>query len=121
MVGYPADVEEVYLGEDGIFKHAKKGALAVDMTTSSPPWLSGSMRKGKKRVYGSWMRRYPAGNSGARNATLSIMAGGDAQDFEEIKPIFECMGKNIVYLGPAGTGSTPRLPTRSPSPAQPLP
>ena len=44
------------------------------------------------------------GDSGARNATLSIMVGGDEKDFEEALPLFQCMGKNIILMGPAGSG-----------------
>ncbi len=104
IVGYPSDVEEVYLSEQGILKNAKKGALAVDMTTSKPSLAKKLYEEGQK--FGVRVMDAPVsgGDMGARNGTLSIMVGGDLQDFEEVKPLFECMGKNIVYLGPAGNG-----------------
>ena len=104
IVGYPSDVEEVYLSEQGILKNAKKGALAVDMTTSKPSLAKKLYEEGQK--FGVRVMDAPVsgGDMGAKNGTLSIMVGGDLQDFEEVKPLFECMGKNIVYLGPAGNG-----------------
>lgn len=104
IVGYPSDVEEVYLSEQGILKNAKKGALAVDMTTSKPSLAKKLYEEGQK--FGVRVMDAPVsgGDMGARNGTLSIMVGGDLQDFEEVRPLFECMGKNIVYLGPAGNG-----------------
>jgi 3-hydroxyisobutyrate dehydrogenase-like beta-hydroxyacid dehydrogenase len=104
IVGYPSDVEEVYLSDDGILKNAKKGALAVDMTTSKPSLAKKLYEEGQK--FGVRVMDAPVsgGDMGAKNGTLSIMVGGDLEDFEEVKPLFECMGKNIVYLGPAGNG-----------------
>jgi len=104
IVGYPKDVEEIYLGDDGIIKQAKKGALAVDMTTSSPALANELYHKGKE--YGVRIMDTPVsgGDTGAKNATLSIMAGGDKEDFDEILPLFSIMGKNINYMGGAGSG-----------------
>lgn len=104
IVGYPSDVEEVYLTEQGILKNARKGALAVDMTTSKPSLAKTLYEEGQK--YGIRVMDAPVsgGDMGAKNGTLSIMVGGDPQDFEEVKPLFDCMGKNVVYLGPAGNG-----------------
>jgi len=104
IVGYPSDVEEVYLSEQGILKNAKKGALAVDMTTSKPSLAKKLYEEGQKLGVRVMDAPVSGGDMGARNGTLSIMVGGDLQDFEEVKPLFECMGKNIVYLGPAGNG-----------------
>ncbi len=104
IVGYPKDVEEVYLGVDGIFAHAPKGSLCVDMTTSQPTLAAHLYDEGKQHGIRVMDAPVSGGDSGARNATLSIMIGGDEADFEEVKPLFECMGKNIVHLGPAGYG-----------------
>lgn len=104
IVGYPKDVEQVYLGEGGIFQCAKPGALAVDMTTSSPALAKKLYEEGGKKGIRVMDAPVSGGDLGARNATLSIMAGGDTKDFEEVKPLFECMGKNIVYMGTAGYG-----------------
>ena len=104
MIGYPKDVEEVYLGDKGIFKYAKSGALIVDMTTSQPSLASRLYEEGRQRGLRLMDAPVSGGDMGARNATLSIMVGGDEADFLEAKPLFECLGKNIVYLGRAGMG-----------------
>ena len=104
IVGMPTDVEEVYLSEDGILKNAKAGAFAIDMTTSSPSLAEEIYTEGQK--YGISVLDAPVsgGDSGAKNATLSIMVGGDKEVFEKAKELFEIMGKNIVYMGKAGNG-----------------
>lgn len=104
MVGYPRDVEEVFLQPGGILDHAKAGALAIDMTTSAPSLAQKLYEEGKKKGIRVMDAPVSGGDSGARNATLSIMVGGDAGDFAEAMPLFECMGKNIVHMGPAGSG-----------------
>ena len=104
IVGYPSDVEEVYLSDQGILKNAKKGALAVDMTTSKPSLAKKLYEEGQKIGVRVMDAPVSGGDMGAKNGTLSIMVGGDFKDFEEVKPLLECMGKNIVYLGPAGNG-----------------
>lgn len=104
IVGYPKDVEQVYLGEGGIFECAREGALAVDMTTSSPALAQKLYEQGKKRGIHVLDAPVSGGDLGAKNATLSIMVGGDESDFDIAKPLFECMGKNILYLGTAGYG-----------------
>ncbi|MEM5775568.1 MAG: NAD(P)-dependent oxidoreductase, partial [Anaerolineaceae bacterium] len=72
--------------------------------TSQPSLAARLYEEGKQRGIRVMDAPVSGGDSGARNATLSIMAGGDEADFEEVKPLFDCMGKNIVYLGPAGFG-----------------
>ncbi len=103
MVGYPADVEEVFL-QDGILDHAKAGAIAIDMTTSSPSLAVRLYEEGKAKGVRVMDAPVSGGDSGARNGTLSIMVGGDEADFQEALPLFEQMGKNIVHMGPAGFG-----------------
>lgn len=103
MVGYPADVEEVFL-QDGILDHAKAGALAIDMTTSSPSLAVRLYEEGKAKGVRVMDAPVSGGDSGARNGTLSIMVGDDEADFQEALPLFEQMGKNIVHMGPAGFG-----------------
>ena len=103
MVGYPKDVEEVYLGENGLITTAKKGQVFVDMTTSS----SNEFLK-----VGAYALDLPVtgGDVGAKNATLSIMAGGDKKVFEEVVlPLVEKLGKNITYFGVAGKGQYTKL------------
>ena len=110
IVGYPKDVEEVYLGENGLITTAKKGQVFVDMTTSSPT-LAEKISNEFLKV-GAYALDLPVtgGDVGARNATLSIMAGGDKKVFEEVVlPLVEKLGKNITYFGEAGKGQYTKL------------
>jgi len=104
IVGYPKDVEDVMLLKGGIFDSAKKGALIIDMTTSLPSLAAKLYQIGKERGLRLLDAPVSGGDSGAKKGTLSIMVGGDTQDFEEAKPLFACMGTNVVYMGPAGNG-----------------
>ncbi|WP_428769798.1 NAD(P)-dependent oxidoreductase [Treponema sp. HNW] len=109
IVGAPSDVEQVYLGEKGIFRHAGTGAFLVDMTTSSPVLAkrlydtahSAEFAHKKFRVADAPVS---GGDTGAQNATLSIMVGADKEDFAELLPLFQIMGKTITHIGPAGSG-----------------
>ncbi|MGX8850150.1 NAD(P)-dependent oxidoreductase [Amedibacillus sp. YH-ame10] len=104
MVGYPKDVQEVYMGDDGIFVNVKEGCILIDMTTSSPQLASTLYEEAKKRNLAMLDAPVSGGDSGARNATLSIMCGGDKDIFEQCVPLFSCMGKSLNYMGPAGNG-----------------
>ena len=99
MVGYPSDVKEVFCDRGGIFDSAKPGALAIDMTTSSPSLAQQLYEQGKEKGIRVMDAPVSGGDSGACNATLSIMVGGDEADFAEAMPLFECMGKNIILMG----------------------
>ena len=110
IVGYPKDVEEVYLGENGLITTAKKGQVFVDMTTSSPT-LAEKISNEFLKV-GAYALDLPVtgGDVGAKNATLSIMAGGDKKVFEEVVlPLVEKLGTNITYFGEAGKGQYTKL------------
>lgn len=109
IVGYPADVEEVYLGEGGILAHAAPGTLAIDMTTSAPDLAVGLWEAGKEKNIKVLDAPVSGGDLGARNATLSIMVGGDKAVFEQALPILEIMGENIVYQGAAGAGQHTKM------------
>lgn len=104
MVGYPKDVESVYAGENGVFDHAQKNTLCIDMTTSSPTLAQKlfdlAIIKGLRILDAP----VSGGDIGAKNATLSIMAGGESDDFKEAYPLFELMGKSITHIGKAGFG-----------------
>lgn len=103
MVGYPADVEQIYLSDTGIFEHAPAGAIAIDMTTSSPTLAQSIYEEGKKHDIAVLDAPVSGGDSGARNATLSIMVGGDEDAFTTVKPILEVMG-TARLMGGAGMG-----------------
>lgn len=104
MVGYPTDVQEVFCAPGGILDSARPGTLVIDMTTSSPSLAQQLYEQGKAKGIRVMDAPVSGGDSGARNATLSIMVGGDEADFQEAMPLFSCMGKNIIHMGPAGSG-----------------
>jgi 3-hydroxyisobutyrate dehydrogenase len=109
MVGYPSDVEQVYLGEDGILAHAGKGALVIDMTTSSPDLAVRIYEKARLSGIEALDAPVSGGDLGAKNATLSIMAGGDKAVFDKALPLFDLMGKNIVFQGKPGSGQHTKM------------
>ena len=104
IVGFPSDVEEVYFGSGNILDSAKKGACLIDMTTTSPELDKRIYEEGKKRGLHVLDAPVTGGDTGAKNGTLSILVGGDREDFESCQKIFEAMGKNIKYFGPSGSG-----------------
>lgn len=104
MLGFPKDVEEAYLGAEGIISHAQPGALLIDMTTSSPLLAQRIALESAKRGLAALDAPVSGGDIGAREARLVIMVGGPQPDFERALPVFELMGKHIALLGPAGSG-----------------
>ena len=104
IVGYPKDVEQIYLGAGGIVESAKRGAYLIDMTTSSPILAEKIFTVAKSKGLHAVDAPVTGGDVGARNATLSILVGGDEDDFHALQPVFAAMGKNIVYEGAAGAG-----------------
>ncbi|WP_240414079.1 NAD(P)-dependent oxidoreductase [Paenibacillus periandrae] len=109
MVGFPSDVEEVYLGEQGILRHAQSGTYLIDMTTSSPSLAKRIEQEAKKVQCFSLDAPVSGGDVGAREARLSIMVGGEQDVFDAVLPVFEVMGKNIVYQGQAGAGQHTKM------------
>ena len=104
MLGFPTDVEQTYLGANGIISHAKDGALLIDMTTSSPVLARRIATEASARGLQSLDAPVSGGDIGAREARLVIMVGGDQAAFDRAQPIFALMGKNISLLGGAGSG-----------------
>lgn len=109
MVGYPSDVEDVYLGENGILQHAKQGAYVIDMTTSKPKLAEKIYEEANKRNIFSLDAPVSGGDVGAKEGTLAIMAGGDEEVFYEVLPILKTMGENIILQGKAGAGQHTKL------------
>jgi len=109
IVGFPPDVEEVYFGAGGIIENAKAGAVLIDMTTTSPSLAVRIYDEAKKRGIYAIDAPVSGGDVGARNATLSIMAGGDKEAFDMALPLFERMGKSITRTGKAGTGQHTKM------------
>ena len=104
IVGYPHDVEAIYLGDEGIVAAAKDQAILIDMTTSSPELAQRIAAAATKRGCAALDAPVSGGDVGAQEARLSIMVGGDAETFAACLPLLEVMGKNIIHQGPAGAG-----------------
>jgi 3-hydroxyisobutyrate dehydrogenase len=109
IVGFPRDVREVFLGPQGALAGSKPGSVLVDMTTSEPSLAQEIYQAARAKDVYSVDAPVSGGDVGARNATLSIMVGGDAAVVEAIKPLLECMGKTIVHQGPAGAGQHTKM------------
>jgi len=109
IVGFPRDVREVFLGEQGALKGSRPGCVLVDMTTSEPSLAREIYVAAKAKGVASIDAPVSGGDIGARNAALSIMIGGDAPAIEAAKPLFECMGKTIVHQGGSGAGQHTKM------------
>jgi 3-hydroxyisobutyrate dehydrogenase len=109
MLGFPRDVEEVYLGGQGLLASAAPGTLLIDMTTSSPELAARIHAEAQKKGLASLDAPVSGGDIGAREARLSIMVGGDEADFRRALPLLELLGKNIVRQGPAGSGQHAKM------------
>ncbi len=109
MVGFPTDVHEVYLGPAGLLAGAKPGSLCVDMTTTRPNLAMTLYNAARDRGCRTLDAPVSGGDVGARQATLSIMVGGDGDAFTAVLPLLKLMGRNIVYQGPAGAGQHAKM------------
>ena len=109
IVGFPPDVEQVSLAENGILNHARKGTIVIDMTTSRPDLAVKIYEKARGKGLESLDAPVSGGDLGAQNATLSIMVGGDEKIFKTLAPLFEVMGKNIVHQGRPGSGQHTKM------------
>lgn len=109
IVGFPKDVEEVYLGKEGILAGIKQGSTIIDMTTSEPSLAQKIYQEAKKKGVSCIDAPVSGGDVGAKNGTLAIMAGGDKETYEKILPLFELMGNNIAYMGKAGAGQHTKM------------
>jgi 3-hydroxyisobutyrate dehydrogenase len=108
MVGYPSDVEQVWLGVGGVLS-AARDALLIDMTTSSPELAQRIAAAATARGCRSLDAPVSGGDIGARDAKLSIMVGGASEAFEEARPILQLMGTNIVHQGGPGAGQHTKM------------
>jgi len=109
IVGFPIDVEEVYLSTNGILNNAKQGTIVIDMTTSSPELAIKIYDQAKQKGIASLDAPVSGGALGAQNAALSIMVGGDKDIFEKVLPVFNIMGKNIELQGKTGAGQHTKI------------
>jgi len=109
IVGFPQDVEEIYLGPGGLVEQACSGTVLVDMTTSSPSLARRIAEAGASKGVAVLDAPVSGGEIGARNAKLSIMVGGDVAVVEHIKPLLSLMGENIVRQGEVGAGQHTKM------------
>jgi 3-hydroxyisobutyrate dehydrogenase len=109
IVGLPGDVEETYLGKNGVLSVKGSCRIIVDMTTSRPSLAQIIEKEAAKRGIESLDAPVSGGDIGARDATLAIMVGGKKEVFDKVLPFFQLMGKNIAYMGVAGAGQHTKM------------
>ena len=106
MVPDSPQVQAVLLGDDGVFAHAQPGTLVIDFSSIRPDVTAEFAKLGIERGLRILDAPVSGGEPGAKNATLSIMVGGSADDFATAKPILDTVGKTIVHVGANGAGQT---------------
>jgi 3-hydroxyisobutyrate dehydrogenase len=109
MVGFPQDVRTVYFDETGIMAGAHAGVVLIDMTTTQPSLSREIAAAASAKVLSAIDAPVSGGDVGARNATLSIMVGGDRKAVQAVIPLFELLGNKIVHQGGPGTGQQTKL------------
>jgi 2-hydroxy-3-oxopropionate reductase len=106
MVPDSPDVQDVLLGEDGVFANAKEGTLVIDFSSIRPDVTVDLAKAAQDKGFRLLDAPVSGGEAGAKNAALSIMVGGEAADFEAARPILEAVGRTIVHVGGNGAGQT---------------
>ena len=109
MVSDTPDVEAVLFGSDGVASGVSAGSVVVDMSTISAEATVGFAHRLAELDATMLDAPVSGGESGAIAGTLSIMVGGDRDSFERCRPVFEAMGKNIVYTGEIGNGQKTKM------------
>ena len=109
IVGFPRDVREVFLGQDGALAGSKAGNILVDMTTSEPSLAVEIDAAAKARGVYAVDAPVSGGDVGAKEARLSIMIGGDKEVVEALQPCWEALGKTIIHQGAAGAGQHTKM------------
>lgn len=104
MVADSPDVEEIVTGADGIVHGAAAGHILIDMSTIAPEVTRRLARQLGEKDIGMLDAPVSGGEQGAIDGTLSIMAGGNAEVFDQALPILQCLGENITYVGTHGAG-----------------
>ena len=109
MVGFPSDLRQVVLEPGGVIHGARAGSVLVDMTTSEPALARELFAALKAKGVAGVDAPVSGGDVGARNASLSIMVGGEPEAVDAVMPLLTCMGKLIVHHGPAGAGQHAKM------------
>ena len=105
----PKDVEAVALGEGGIAASARQGTVHIDLSTNSPTMVRSIAARLAPKGVKMLDAPVSGGTTGAENATIAIMVGGDQAVFDEHRPLFESFGKNVIYAGALGAGSIAKI------------
>ncbi|MGH3465447.1 MAG: 2-hydroxy-3-oxopropionate reductase [Kribbellaceae bacterium] len=106
MVPDSPDVQEVLAGSNGVFEHAKPGALVIDFSSIRPDVTTELAAQAQESGFRYLDAPVSGGEAGAKNAALSIMVGGSAEDFEAARPVLDAVGRTVVHVGPNGAGQT---------------
>ena len=105
----PVQVESVVLGENGVFTGLAAGGACIDTSTNSPAVMRRIAEAGASRGIQVLDAPISGGIWGARDASLTVFAGGEVAAFEKYRPLFQCIGKTVVLMGPLGSGNVAKL------------
>ena len=108
-VGNDNDLREVTFGETGIFKTIKKGAIYIDNTTASATVAREIYDYSKEKGFGFLDAPVSGGQAGAENGTLTVMIGGDQENYDKAKDVIDCYAKKMKLLGKAGNGQLAKM------------
>ncbi len=108
-VGNDNDLREVTFGDSGIFKTIKKGAIYIDNTTASATIAREIYQHAKKNNFGFLDAPVSGGQAGAENGALTVMIGGDEEDYGKAKHVIDCYSKKMKLLGKAGNGQLAKM------------
>jgi 3-hydroxyisobutyrate dehydrogenase len=109
MIGFPQDVHTVYFHEAGVLAGARAGMILIDMTTTQPSLSRDIAAAASAKNLSAIDAPVSGGDVGAKNASLSIMIGGDTTSVQSVMPLFELLGKKIVHQGGPGSGQQAKL------------
>ncbi|WP_027178933.1 NAD(P)-dependent oxidoreductase [Maridesulfovibrio bastinii] len=109
IVGFPKDVEETILGENGVLAGCSAGKTIIDMTTSKPSLAAKIHSEAAAMGVKALDAPVSGGDLGAQNGTLAIMVGGESDVFEKVLPLFEIMGSTIQLMGAPGAGQHTKM------------
>ncbi len=105
----PVQVESVVLGEDGVFSGLAAGGACIDTSTNAPTVMRRIAEVGASRGIQVLDAPISGGIWGARDASLTVFAGGEEEAFEKYRPLLRCLGTTVVHMGPIGSGHVTKL------------
>ena len=108
-VGNDNDLSEVTIGKDGIYNTIKKGAVHIDNTTASAEIARKLYKSSKAHGWGFLDAPVSGGQAGAENGALTVMIGGDQEDYDKANHIIDCYSKKMKLLGKAGSGQLAKM------------